>query len=355
MNKKIKIIGSILLPIQWLIIKWLSKNPSLVETYYSQGFYPKIIQILQAVFGWSPFPIGDLFYFLLGIWMIYLCYRFIKDERSKKITHFLSFTTTLSLVYFIFHLFWAINYYRKPLYSSMEMSADYTTEELYNTTKKLIYSTNLLYSELTPTDSIMEIPYSKKEIRQLSALGYEVISKDILSLISPKNTKNSLFSLMISYLGYGGYFNPFTGEAQINAKIPKSLYAVIAAHEQAHQLGYAAENEANFLGVLASIKNPDSFMQYSGYSYGLRYCLSELARRDKDLYQELYQKIDPRILNMYKAHQEFWKKYDTPIDTISKIIWDNFLKASKQKEGITSYNYIVALLVNFDKTHPDIF
>jgi hypothetical protein len=37
-------------------------------------------------------------------------------------------------------------------------------------------------------------------------------------------------------------------------------------HEMAHQMG-ASETECNFIGFLASIKNDNLYIQYSGYSY----------------------------------------------------------------------------------------
>lgn len=356
MRKKINIILSILLPIQWIFIRWISNYPHQVETYYSEGIYPKIAIILQTIFGWIPFSLGDILYFFFGIWCVYMIYRLLKDKRRGIKTNLLRITSALSILYFAFHFLWAINYYRPPLYYNLGLEATYTTEELYTTTKKLIYNTNKLHNKLTISDSIISSPYSKKEIRNIAFIGYKNVSEKITPNIQPpQSIKNSLYSLPISYLGYGGYFNPFTGEAQINAKTPETLYAVIATHEQAHQLGYAAENEANFIGVIASIQNPETFMQYAGYSYGLRYCLNELSRRDKELYNELYKTVAPGTLAMYKSHYEFWKKYDTPIEDISKFVWDKFLKVSKQKDGITSYSYIVALLVNYDKHNPTFF
>jgi hypothetical protein len=39
-----------------------------------------------------------------------------------------------------------------------------------------------------------------------------------------------------------------------------------ANHEMAHQMGYASESECNFIGFLASVKNDNLHIQYSGYS-----------------------------------------------------------------------------------------
>lgn len=354
MKYKSLFILSVALPMQWLLVRWVSKYPLLVETYYSQGLYPKIMSVLQGAFGWIPFPIGDIFYFILGIWIIYLMYKLIQEWRIGILKNVLRLTATASVLYFVFHLFWALNYYRLPLYQNMDMASTYSTEDLYKTTKKLIANTNSLHRDLAFADSLVVSAYTKKEIRKMASQGYKQIPKTIIPNKNlPNPVKNSLFSLSISYLGYGGYFNPFTGEAQVNAKTPEALYAVIAAHEQAHQLGYAAENEANFLGVLASIQNSDSFIQYAGYTYGLRYCLNELARRDKDLYKELHESIQPGVLALYKSHHLFWKQYDTVIENISKEVWDKVLKISKQSDGVASYSYIVALLVNFDKSEPN--
>ena len=354
MKYKSLFILSVALPIQWFLVRWLSKYPHLVESHYSQGLYPKITSILQGVFGWIPFPIGDIFYFILGIWIIYLLYKLIKEWRTAILKNALRITATLSVIYFVFHLLWALNYYRLPLYQNMDIATTYSTEDLYKTTQKLIANTNALHTDLAFADSLVVSSYSKKELRAMASQGYKQIPRTIIPNENlPNLVKNSLFSLSISYLGYGGYYNPFTGEAQVNAKTPEALYTVIAAHEQAHQLGYAAENEANFLGVLASIQNSDSFIQYAGYTYGLRYCLNELGRRDKDLYKELHESILPGVLALYKHHHEFWKQYDTVIETVSKEVWDKILKISKQSDGVASYSYIVALLVNFDKSEPN--
>src|SRR5678809_1786278 len=68
-----------------------------------------------------------------------------------------------------------------------------------------------------------------------------------------------------NYAGFMGYYNPFTGEAQVNTTVPKFLQPYITTHEIAHQLGYSKENEANFVGYLAAISSPDPVFHYSTY------------------------------------------------------------------------------------------
>ncbi len=52
-------------------------------------------------------------------------------------------------------------------------------------------------------------------------------------------------------MGFAGYLNPITNEAQVNALIPKNNYPATICHEIAHQVGIASESEANFVGYLA--------------------------------------------------------------------------------------------------------
>jgi hypothetical protein len=68
------------------------------------------------------------------------------------------------------------------------------------------------------------------------------------------SVKKSLFSVPLTYMGFGGYLNPFTNEAQVNDLLPMYTFPLTTAHEMAHQIGFASENECNFIGVLASVK-----------------------------------------------------------------------------------------------------
>ncbi|MBQ0741381.1 DUF3810 family protein, partial [Aquimarina celericrescens] len=79
--------------------------------------------------------------------------------------------------------------------------------------------------------------------------GYTRIEKihSFLKYEQP-SIKESLFSTGLSYMGYGGYLNPFTQEAQVNGLVPNFRFPVIAGHEMGHQIGYSAENETNSIG-----------------------------------------------------------------------------------------------------------
>ena len=346
-NKKLGLV--IFLGVQILLISILKHYPEFVEQFYSNGLYVFLSKLMRYVFGWIPFSVGDILYTLAGIyiirWLILNRKRLIKDI----INWLLDISATLSVAYFAFHMLWAFNYYRQPLYKSLNIEAEYTTEQLVTFTERLIEKSNAIHNQLSSVDSLkVELPYSKSEIFDNIQNGYAKLSESYPHLnYQPKSIKKSLYSIPLTYMGFSGYLNPFTNEAQVDGLIPTYKFPTTACHEAAHQLGYAAENEANFIGSLAAIHNEDSYFQYSGYTFALRYCLAELFRRDPEIYNRILPLINKGILKNYQEVQAFWMAYENPLEPIFEKTFDSFLKANNQSAGMKSYSYVVALLVNY--------
>jgi hypothetical protein len=336
---------------QIILVKWLAYYPEIIERYYSTGLYPVLSKIWRFTLGWIPFSVGDLLYtigFIYGIrWLILNRKRILWATK----TWFLDVFVVISLLYFSFHLLWGLNYYRLPVYKSMDIGNEYSTQELHAVTIKLIEKANTIHNQISVLDTFpVRVPYSKSELIELSVSSYNNLSGIFPQFnYNPSSTKQSLFSVPLTYMGFSGYLNPFTNEAQIDGIIPLHRYPTTLNHEQAHQLGYAAENETNFIGCLAAIHNDDIYYQYSGYIFALRHCLNELFRRDKFQYEELLNSINKGILANYQETYDFWMAYQNPLEPLFKNVFDSFLKANNQEKGIESYSYTVALLVNFFK------
>lgn len=349
MGKNKKLILVVFLIIQVLFTSQLKHFPEFVEQYYSNGLYVFLSKLSRYVFGWLPFSIGDIFYTLAGIYLI----RWLVVNRKRIITDtknwFIDIGATLSIAYFAFHILWAFNYYRQPLYKSLNIEANYTTEQLISFTERLIQKSNILQIQLAKNDTLkVELPYSKAEIMDKIKDGYQTLSEVYPHLeYHPKSIKKSIYSVPLTYMGFSGYLNPFTNEAQINGLISTYKFPTTSCHEAAHQLGYAAENEANFIGSLAAIHNDDVYFKYSGYTFALRYCLAEIYKRDPELYETMLPTINKGILKNYQEVKDFWKSYKNPIEPIFEKTFDSFLKANNQSAGMKSYSYVVALLVNY--------
>ncbi|MBL7472147.1 DUF3810 domain-containing protein [Robertkochia sediminum] len=354
MSKTLKTIFALSIFPQILLVHWLSGRPELVEKWYSQGFFRAISTAFRYTFGWLPFSVGDIFYTLLGILVIrFLILKgplFIRSTRE----FFRQLFMGISMLYFTFHLFWGLNYYRLPLNEKLHLDNTYTTEELFAFTEKLIEKANNAHAKVANHDTLkVTIPYSHKEIYNMSSEGYKTLAAEFPHLdYTPSSLKTSLYSLPLTYMGYSGYLNPFTQEAQVNGMQTDFKYPVVSCHEIAHQLGYSAENEANFIGYLAAVNNKDLYFQYSAYIYVLRYCLGEVKRRDPTAFEHFNRTINKGILKNFIEVSDFWRKYQNPAEPVFKSTFNTYLKANNQKDGIKSYSYVVALLVNYHKDTP---
>ena len=352
MLKNKKLILAISIIPQYLIVKLLSKYPDIVENYYSHGIYPLISKTFRFAFGWIPFSIGDVFYTLIVIyilrWLFVNRKRIINDTKAWLIDIF----SALAMLFFIFHLFWGMNYYRLPVHESLGIDNKYTSEELVRVSKKLIKTANEIHFRITKNDTIkITIPYSKQKLLKMTSNGYENLKNKYPQLAySPRSAKQSLYSLPLTYMGFSGYLNPFTNEAQIDGLIPLHKFPTTACHEEAHQVGYAAENETNFIGCLATIFNDDSYFKYSGYIFAVRHCLNEVYKRDREQYKTLIAQVNPGIRKNYQESRDFWDAYENPFEPLFKSTYNEFLKANNQSKGIKSYSYAVALMVNYFET-----
>ncbi len=347
MNKKYCL--PLFLLIQIIVLQILQFFPDFVERSYSNGLYQYWSKFARIVFSKIPFSVGDCLYAVLIIWIIIWFWKVRRTWKQQWKIHFLSILSAISVFYFLFHLLWAFNYYRQPLFEKMNIKREYSDADLLNFTQKLILKTNEIQYQIT-TDASKKVIFNfdKKTAYKMSLNGYEKLAaKYPYFKYEHLNVKNSLFSMPLSYMGFGGYLNPFTNEAQVNDLMPIYNFPITSCHEMAHQMGFGSESECNFIGFLAATKNENLYFKYSGYSFALRYCLVNWETRNPAVLKELLAKMNPGILENYKENKVFWNSYQTPIEKGFEVFYDRFLKLNQQADGMEGYSKFVNLLVNF--------
>lgn len=340
--------------IQIIILKIIQFFPEYVEHFYSNGIYVYISEFSRIILGKFPFSMGDCLYFILIVLLAKWFWTKRKSWKEEWKNNLLSILSVLSVFYFFFHINWALNYYREPLFEKMTIERDYTDADLLTFTKKLITKTNTIQYLITKNDSLKVVfPYSQDQVFEMNQNGYKNLSREYdFFTYSHLSIKKSLFSLPLTYMGFGGYLNPFTNEAQVNYLGPMYSFPMTTNHEMAHQMGYASESECNFIGFLSSIKNDNLYFQYSGYSMALRYCLGNWQLRNEKTLKQLLKTVHPGILKNYQESEDFWKQYQTPIEMGFHAFYDRFLKINQQKDGMDSYSKFVNLMVNYYKERP---
>ena len=154
----------------------------------------------------------------------------------------------------------------------------------------------------------------------------------------------------MSRLQLSGYYFPWTGEAQINAEMPRSLWPRVAAHEKAHQRGFARENEATVIGVLTCLLSSDPTVFYSG-SLGLFVSLDrELARADPEARRRIWGTLPRRVTEDLRQEAAFWKAHEGVAGEVSQKVNDSYLKAQGVRSGVASYAETTRLLLQARQT-----
>ncbi|NQX81531.1 MAG: DUF3810 domain-containing protein [Flavobacteriaceae bacterium] len=348
-NKYLKIIILIITLIsQKLSLDFLALNPKLVDNYYSDTLYPLISSSLRFIFGFIPFSVGDIIWMILIFIILYEFYFIIKKRFKPGFSHLVNVLIFINILFFSFYALWGLNYYKSPLKDKLNLSfIDYTTDELIKTTTDKIYKVNYLYDCL-----IQEGTFESTQLNDMYLKAketYDVTSVQY-SMFEYKNPciKDSMFSTLMSYMGFTGYLNPITLEAQINTKPYKVGIPFTINHEIAHQIGYASEAEANFVSYIVCVKGGDDLFKYSAYYSFLKHCLSEIYKRDKELFYSTRASLNKGVLQQMKSQYEFWNKYENKAEVVFKKGYNGYLKLNKQANGIKSYSMFVNLVIEYE-------
>jgi len=344
-----------------LAIKTFSFFPEAVEKYYSNGFYLFISRLLRILFGWIPFSLGDIGYTLLGLYLLFRLVRFGRRSIQRRHTRAglsasaTGFVSALLWIYVVFNLFWGLNYDRPDIATRMNLAAGpYSNNQLRTLMSAICFRLNQLDSSahaVRPELQQHELLFRKAED------AYRVYAKhDDVYFYRSGSVKPSMFGLLGNYLGFMGYYNPFTGEAQVNTTVPVFEQPFTTCHEMAHQLGCAKEEEANFAGYLSGKSSPDAAFRYSVYIDLYLYAGSELYGRDSTLFVPFRESLHPSVREDLRELKAFSRRYKNPLEPVISRMYGSYLKANRQPQGINAYDEVVGLaLAYFNKFGWDAF
>ncbi|MBB6131189.1 DUF3810 domain-containing protein [Mucilaginibacter lappiensis] len=343
--KRIVVILSLALAI--LILMQFADHSAWVERYYSKGFYIFICYILHPVFNLFPFSVGDVVYIVVIVYLIYKTVSFFKVLFKKKFKEaglmLLGLLIGVEIGILAFYLFWGMNYFRPSAAERLNLrDTSFTTADLHKVTQLLIDSANATRARVTAADMAQSnstiYQTTEQAIRSLSA------SSPSFGAWHP-GVKPSILTFLLNFMGTSGYYNPFTSEAQINYQMPVFNRPFVACHEMSHQMGYGAEDEADFAGFVVAIHSNDRLLRYSGYHLAVSEFMYSLGRRDTVAYKALKATISKDVRHDYAIEHNYWLSYENKLNAISSIFYDSFLKANNQPKGLETYNRMVLLVM----------
>ena len=354
---RFKLIALFILIGMVLSIVIVSNDTIWIEENYSKHYFVLLAQCQRMITGKLPFSIGDLLYGLVVFYLIIILIRFIKKIFKRQLLKqelksiFIDSLLMICVVYIVFNLFWGLNYNRRGIASQLNIEVgNYSVSDLINLNKVLVADLNASREILNHS-----LFYNKKDqvIFHETQLAYENVGKKYTFLkYDHPSVKKSMWGWFGNYAGFTGYYNPFTGEAQVNTSIPVFLQPFVCCHEMAHQLGYAKEKEANFVAYLTALHSTDTLLKYSAYFEMFLYANRNLQNVDSVTAKSYRNKLSDKVKSDIRQLVLFQKKHRSPIEPVVSTFYEFFLRNNQQPNGLQSYDEVVGLLIAYHNKYP---
>lgn len=330
-----------------------------IVLFYIFSSIESLVEISADFFEWQkashqkltahiPFSAGDIFYISLIIFLLLFLFKVFR--KSSRNAGFLNLLIFFNLLHLIYQLLWGMLYYQKPILERLP-SDEITLAETQTLTMK--------YLELCKESrtQVSEDQNGVFKIKNLAEIKTEILQNQqtLPEIAGGKNATNidafkpSLFRGIMSYSGILGYYNPFTAEAQYNAELPNTYLPFTLAHESAHQLGYAREQEANFVGYLIGKNSRNADLKYTTEYAVLKSLLNALAEKNPAFVENVLRLYSPAMQRDRQAEKKFAQEHQGLLDVFFGFTNDLFLKSNRQ-EGSITYSYFVDLLVRFERS-----
>ena len=347
----------ILLILISLALKLFSLDEVSVEQYYTLGAYPYISGGLRLAFGWIPFSLGDFIYFGAFIFLVVKTWKFVRLLAKRQVKEYLSwillrkYIKLVLWIYIIFNVLWGLNYNRQGIAAQLDLNIKtYTNEELFEFTWHL-QQRLCEYGELT--DRVRRQRFDNNDtLFEYGEIAFDQIKADypFLTYRNP-SIKPSLYTSLGHYFGFTGYYNPFSGEAQLKTTVPVFIKPFVLCHEIGHQLGFAKENEANMVGFLVASKAEDPEFRYSAYWELYTYAIRELSRKDPATARMMRMVVHDSYKRDYKEYYNYLVGNSNMVEPYISKFYDNYLRVNNQPKGKMTYNEVTAWLIAYMKKY----
>lgn len=151
----------------------------------------------------------------------------------------------------------------------------------------------------------------------------------------------------MSYLDFSGFYFPFTGEANLNDESPAAYLPANICHEMAHQQGIAAEQECNFVAIMAATSADSAAYRYAGYLMGYVHLSNALYRVDQAAWQTIRDSLPDAVRADLRQNSAYWAQFDGLVNTAATKVYDGFLKSNGLTDGVQNYGTVVDLLLAY--------
>ena len=361
------------IPIVLTILFYSLRSVTIVMSWASNNFSAPVRGFLGMLSSIYPLSVMEVLCTAAVLWLIYYLARTVavtvhRREKMKILTkRLLPVIVAAVYLWCLFCWVWSSGYHA-PGFAERNgfSSGGVAAQDLVAVTRMFANKANEL-STLVKRDEDGRYVGDRREILDSATSVYQNIVAEFPDLDGKLyKPKSMMYSWLMSRTGYTGIYFALTGESNINSRAPVFLIPVTAAHELAHQRGVFAEDEANFVGIAASVTSGNTAYEYAGYLLGLLYLLPALSGEDSETYYEIGSSLTEEVNRDWQENSDYWqsqRRVETGVELIDNVlsvvvetmndsvdaVYDGYLKSQKQELGIKSYGACIDLLVEYFK------
>ena len=245
---------------------------------------------------------------------------------------------------------YGLNKFSGPIEDDLRLDmVDYTQTELENATVFYRDMANELAAKVT-RDENGEVAFAEFEtLAEKTGDGYRTLARErSFSIYGGDYTpvKRLGWAGIYSALGKTGVTVALTGEAAVNPNIPDQGIPFAMAHEMAHRLCIARDDDANFSAFLACAENDDVEYLYSGYFMAYRFCVDALESVDADAAQTVAAGCSEQLLADLEGYDRYFdENRDEQMTLLVTEVTDTYEEATTDET--VRYSSVCDYLVNW--------
>lgn len=330
--------------------------PNFTEYVITRGLFRIVAFPLEWLMSVLPFSVTEAVLILcipalltlLVVWVVRIIRRPNRRRTAERGLRFVAWCLSLALL--IFMVMDGANFSRIPVGELLDLpDGTYTAQDLYILTKDLAEKASAAREQLPEDEeNCVTLSVTQSELLKLADDCYDNLQEEYPFLKTAVwRVKSVKLSHLWSYTGYTGVYCPWLGEASINTDVPDCELGHTAAHEIAHTMGFAKENECNFLGWLACAESNQPDYVYSGHLQAYIYCSNALYKADKDLWRQAASACSDGVVRDLKQRNIYWDSFEGEVMDSSQDFNDSFIKANGVESGVLSYNQMVELMLRY--------
>ena len=332
----------------WVLIQMGQKYTTLVDMVYP--YVTRSVQtFLTAWTGGFEFLVWQTAVIFLAILLIAaLVLVFIFKLR---VIRWLGWALTAIAAVVLLHTgIYSLNKFSGPIEDDLRLDmVDYTQSELEAATAFYQGMANDLAAKITRDENGEPVFAEFGSLAELTGEGYRKLAQErSYSIYGGDYTpvKKLGWAGIYSALGKTGVTVPLTGEAAVNPNIPDQGIPFAMAHEMAHRLCIAREDDANFSAFLACAENGNTEYQYSGYFMAYRFCIAALKSVDEASAETIAAGCSAELLADIEGYDRYFSENrDEDMTRMVEEVTDTYEEATTSES--LRYGSVCDYLVNW--------